>query len=220
MSSGGEGEVDGAKFGVLGRNRATSTHVGRMLVVVDRTTGQRCAFPLPNRDAPAGRNPGPESLAEVDPILAASFAEDSIQISDSAHAYSQSAQRGNRLAAAVNHTQKQFSRLDRVPRASLTPRQEAMAASRSSSSSKTLRCTVSTNAAEGFIGNTKQVMAKQGLLGSGASRKAALNALVGVFMLKTPGLEALGKAMSSFLRARVDKVSPDTCFEDAALNLP
>jgi hypothetical protein len=214
----GEGEADGAKFGVINRNKTENIHTGRQLAVVVRETGARVLVPLPNRTAPKGRNPGPESFAEVDPILKRVFQDGSIQITDSAQAFAKSARLAKRPAAMVNHSQGQYSKFHKWDRAELTPKMDRLAESRASSSCSSLRSTVSTNMAEGFIGNTKKVMAKKGLLGGGAARQASLNSLAAAFLLKSPGLKPLGQAMGRFVKFRLDSVCPADCFETEFLN--
>ena len=170
-------------------------------------------YPLPPRSAPAGRNPGPESFEEVDPILANFFKDGSIQVSDSAWAFKKSAAQGSRPAASVNHTKGQFSACAKLPLKKMTPKTKACAERRSSTSSSSLRVTASTNMAEGYIGNAKQALAKRGLLGGGAAKQATLNTLAAAWLFKSPGLQKLGAAMRKFVAKRLKEAPPDACFE-------
>lgn len=215
----GEGEVDGAKFGVTKRQASQSVHRGRVLAVVARESGEKTVFPLNPRKAPRGRSSGAESFEEVDPVCSQVFQDGSLQMSDAAHAFKKSAKVGKRPALSVNHTQGQFSRFAKLPLKDLSKKLQKVASKRKSTSRSSLRTTVSTNMVEGFIGNMKQFQAKRGLLGGGASANAELNTLSGVWLMKNLGIEALGQAMGSFQNAYLDKCSPADLFDKSILCL-
>ena len=67
--------------------------------------------------------------------------------------------------------------------------------------------------AEGYIGNTKQALAKRGLLGGGAPKQATLNVLAATWLTKNPGVEKLGAAMQKYMTMRLKVASPQNCFE-------
>ena len=163
----GEGEVDGAKFGLTKGQAPQSVHWGRVLAVVARESGEQTVFPLNPRKAPRGRSSGAESFEEVDPVCSQVFQDGSLQISDAAPAFKKSAKVAKRPALSVNHTQWQFNWLAKLPLKDLSKKSQKVAAKRKSTSRSSLRTTVSTNMVEGFIGNTKQFQAKWSLLGGG-----------------------------------------------------
>ena len=205
----GEGEADGAKFGVLGKGKPTSEHVGRMLAVASRHTGAQVLMPLSARSVPTGRNPGPESFDEVHTKLKRTFKDGSILVTDGAQAFKKHARVLKRPAAfACNHTRGQFSRFGKVALNVLSRKTQENAKKRSSTSRSSMRVTVSTNMVEGYIGNVKKQMARKGLLGGGAARNATVNALASSWLLKHSGLKALGCAMRGYISAHVDKKKP------------
>ena len=59
---------------------------------------------------------------------------------------------------------------------------------------------------------------KRGLFGGGASHNATLNALSGVFALKTSGLKNLDIAVGDFLKERLDIMELSLFFDDTALD--
>lgn len=209
----GEVEVDGAKFGVQGRGKPQAIHVGRVLAVAGRDDGQRIMVPLPPRPAPRSRNPGPESFAEVRPALSRIIGHGALQVSDSARAFGKSAKARGAPAVTVNHPRAQYSCFAKVPIAGTHAAFKDMAMKRPSSSSSSQRTRASTNMVEGFIGNTKNLLRKRGLLGGGASQQSTLNTLSGSWSLKYPGVERLGEAMAAFRRARMDQMSPGDLFK-------
>lgn len=214
----GECEVDCAKFGVVDKGKEQCKHVGRMLAMCDRGTASRVMAPLPSRRGPAGRNQGAEAFVEVHPILSRTFKPGSVQVSDSARAFVKSAKARGTPSGIVNHTKGQFSAFAKVPLAGASPELIAVARERSSSSSNSMRLTVSTNFVEGFIGNTKTAMNKKGLLGGGASRRATLNTMSTAWFVKHQGVEALGKAMKTFMHERLDQTDPLKFFDESFLS--
>lgn len=95
----GAGDADGAKFGVIGKNTPASTHAGRMLAVTARASSERVLVPLQPREAPTGRNQGPESYEEVKARLERCFPDGTVMLTDSAQAFQKVARTMKRPAA-------------------------------------------------------------------------------------------------------------------------
>lgn len=141
----GEAEVDPAKCGVINEAGKEHIHVGRLLAVAARDTAQKVLIPLNDRCAPSGRNPGPETLGEVHPHLQRVLVDGDVQVSNSAQAYAKSARQSMRPAVKVSHAKLQFSKLDKLPKTTMTPRLRHVADSRGSSSAGSIRMAVTTN---------------------------------------------------------------------------
>lgn len=192
-------------------------HCGRVLGVVQRG-GKKCLVPLKSQLVMSGAPPAPETKQEVMPVLKQIASPYTLLSTDRAGAYIKTSRDLKLAHFSVSHSNKQFSRLERIPANKQTKEQGILAQKRQLESKKktkkhvqkkpSLRFTVCTNAVEGLFGNVKDVLRRTARLKS--PKHSLLETLAAAHLLLHPGTAATAKAYHEYACFWASRLSPQS----------
>jgi hypothetical protein len=208
-------EMDAAATNIK-RDKKTNKHCGRFIVVYHRETQQYSLEPLPDKEVKKGAPPPPESVADVQGIMARKLTKGHILCTDSAQAYKQAAKKSPVAVphATVVHQKKNFTRVVHFPTKHLSSRLQKLAAKLPTSSSRTLRVRAGDQGAEAVFGSIKRNIARLNLKSS--TKTATVNFLAAAFLHKNTGFEEVARGVAEYRRMITGSTSPSTAFKDTA----
>ena len=210
----GEVDLDASKCHVDRSSKpGEAVHKGRIFLQKERGSKRRRIAYLADVTVKKGDALPPESNEDIQEAIVASMQDGSIAAGDGGQAIRSSVRKaaGGRvpLATALHgrKPKKQFTRLQKIAREKLSPKQ-----GRLNPASSTLRITGGNQGAEGAWGSGKQGLKQRAVHRGKAMLHSSAHAGSTLYLSHHPGLENAGRAWKAFLCQYVDKVSPHGFF--------
>ena len=214
-----EVEVDSARTVATRTSRTQTEHRGRVLGLTERVSGGRAYVQLPNTVAQRGAPTAPETRNEVEHELAARIGPSAILCADGSQAWGAAVAATGLPVATAAHNKKEYVRpvalsVKRRPGAApdVLAAMTAAVRKRPSSTDRQLRVQGGDNLQEANFGGVKNQLRRRNALRG--SRHAGAQFLASAWLLHSPGLEGVGKAVRMFLSEVVDRQDPRTYWQN------
>ena len=221
------GEVDhDAKVTHISREEDHNEHMGRLFMQRERASKKRKVTTMPARSVGVGSAGPPEANLEIGQTIRESMKLGSVAGADGGRAILSQVKVAAAKAAGRNDAipvvqaihgkrpRKQFTRLDKVDKASIPAELEAVLREqgRWDEASKTVRFIGGNQAAESEWGVSGQLLAQKAVHRGNAKLHSTAHACSALFPGVCPGLKNLSHAMQRFFQDCMDKADPSAYF--------